>query len=266
MIQQGDTFTFRDLRQSMHEICRYDLHKCINTKKSNVNIIIGDYGINLCQSTPKEYAATCIQAYGNIPSSAKHLDQQIRDKGFKTTYRFSYNYRNGGLTPEEIVNDAYCLDWFQQIYKTAVPYAKYEDEYFDILNDAFCLSYYYAQYLWTHNRGISRNMAKELRCPDTSQWPQIISALLGIGFQFHPNDVYEHAIKFISPNMTKKQFDAQNTEQMAFKKEIQTNYGIDTGCLVLSQQSREKLHKILTRTDTNYFIQVINNILLGHNR
>ncbi|MDE6571487.1 MAG: hypothetical protein K2L95_04725 [Alphaproteobacteria bacterium] len=266
MIKQGDRFTSLDLQQSMREICSYDMHKYINQKQSDTIVAIGNCAIAPSKCTPDEYAKTCIRGYADIPSSAKHLDQQLIDKGFKTTRKFSYRYRNGGLGSEQIVYDAYRLDWFFQIYQTAMPREQYQDEYIKALDDAFHISCYYAQYLWAQNYRITRDIAKALNRPDASQWAQIISVLLGIGFQFHPHDVYEYAIKHTSPDITQKQFNARHAEQLAFKNEMRNNYGINTGCLVLSPQSREKLRKIVTRTDTPYCIQVIKNVVLGHNR
>ena len=39
--------------------------------------------------------------------------------------------------------------------------------------------------------------------------------------------------------------------------EMMNQYGLDTGCLVLSPQSREKLTKIVTHTDTPYKRQLL---------
>lgn len=266
MIHQGDRFTYLDLQQSMREICEYDMRKYMGRGHLNIGVAVGDSFIVPGRCTPDEYAATCMRAYGNIQSSATNLDKQLRDMGFKTTYRFSYKYNNGGLAPEQIIHDAYCLDWFQSLARTATPHAKYKAQYFAVLQDAFSLSYYYAQYLWAQNRGVCDNIAKQLSRPDMPQWSQIIGALLGIGFRFHPADVYEYAIEHTSPNITKRQFDARYARQSAFKQEMQDNYGIDTGCLVLSPQNQEKLRKIVTRTDTPYYIQVLRNLVSGHNR
>ncbi|MCM1294180.1 MAG: hypothetical protein NC311_01300 [Muribaculaceae bacterium] len=266
MIKQGDRFTNKDLQQSMQELCGYDVRKYIDNNKSNVTVFICDYGISPSQCTPDEYAALCIRAYQDIPSSAINLDKQLRDKGFKTTYRFSYNYRTGGLSPQQIIHDAYCLDWFNQIYNTAIPRTKYTKEYFNIINNAFHLSYYYAQYLWTGNPQVCRDIAQQMCMPAPEQWSQIIGAILGVGFQFHPYDVYEYSIEHINPAQTKKQFNARYAEQLAFKKQMQNNYGINTGCLVLSPQNRDKLNKIVNHTDLPYYLQVIRNLISWHNR
>lgn len=266
MIHQGDRFTYLDLQQSMREICSYDIHRYVDAKRSKVGVCVGSYFCFPYKCNPAEYAARCIGAYGDVRSSAANLDKQLRKHGFKTTYRFSYKYNNGGLTPEQIIHDAYCLDWFQSLHRTAMPHAKYKDQYFAALQDAFCLSYYYAQYLWAQNSGVCGDIATKLNCPNRSQWSQIIGALLGVGFRFHPADVYEYAIEYSAPDISKQNFDARYARQLAFKNEMQDKFGVDTGCLVLSPQNQEKLRKIVTRTDTPYYIQVLRNLIPGHNR
>lgn len=266
MIKQGDLFTSKDLQQSMQELCRHDVRKYLDKDKSNAGVFIGDYGIIPSQCTPDEYAALCLRAYESVPSSAINLDKQLRDTGFKTTYRFSYKYKMGGLKPQQIVHDAYCLDWFNQIYNTAIPRTKYTKEYFNIIDDAFHLSYYYAQYLWAGNPQVCRGIAQQMCMPSPEQWAQIISAILGVGFQFHPSDVYEYSIEHANPSLSKEQFNKRYAEQLKFKNQMKNNYGIDTGCLVLSPQNREKLNKIVTRTDLPYCLQVIKNFIVGHNR
>ncbi len=268
MIKQGDKFTSKDLQQSMQELCGHDIRKYLNNSKTNVSVLICmcDYGITPLACTPDEYADLCIRAYKDTPSSAIKLDTQLHDKGFKTTYKFSYNYRTGGLAPQQIIHDAYCLDWFHQIYNTTTPRTKYTKEYFDLINDAFRLSYYYAQYLWAGNPHACREIAQQMCMPGPEQWPQIIGAILGIGFQFHPADVYEYSIEHANPALSKKQFNARYSEQLKFKNHMMENYGIDTGCLVLSPQNREKLNKIVSRTDLPYYLQVIKNLISWHNR
>lgn len=240
----------------MREVCDYNIHKYVNPHKSITNVIIGRCPLKLHKCTPDKYADIAVQAYDQ-QSSARSLDQQLADQGFKTTYRFSHKYHNGGMTSQQIIHDAYCLDWFYQMYSYCRPYTNHEDEYINALDDAFRLSYYYMQYLSANNRYALANIAKALNAPDVTQWGQIISVLQGVGFQFHPTDIYQHAVNLIAPEITKQQFDAQYAAQLAFKKDMQENHGIDTGCLVLSSQNREKLRKIVTRTDTPYFLQII---------
>jgi len=252
MINAGDKFSVIDLQQAVHEVCDYDILKYVDKKLSSALVVIGDSIVSPIDYTPDRYADMRIRQFADIPSSAANLDRQLRDRGYKTTYRFSYNYKKGGLTSSQIVRDAYCLEWYMQIYNTAVLNSGCHKEYFTAMDNAFRVSYYYAQYLWAVNSQVCGDIARKLRMPDTSNWSQIISAILGIGFKFHHKDILE----FIAPCQQDKRY----TEQLAFKKDMIDNYGIDTGCLVLSPENREKLQKIVTRTDTPYYLQVIKNL------
>ncbi len=264
MINAGDRFTHHDLRQSINELCHSDMHKYL--QNGAYGVAVGDTLMVPAQISPHEYAAACIREYQDISSSAINLDTQLRDLGFKTTRRFAHKYKNLGLSSQQIIHDAYCLDWFHQIYQTATPRKKYQTEYIQLLDDAFRTSYYYAQYLWALNWRVCNGIAGQLKTPSIEQWKQIIGAILGVGFQFHPDDVYEYSIKHVAPNISKSQFNARYAEQLEFKNQMKTNYGIDTGCLVLSPASREKLQKIVTHTDTPYWLQIIKNLIPGHNR
>lgn len=261
MIQTGQKFSATDLQQSLQEVLAYNIQKYIDTEKLSYGIITGDTAMFPFKQTPTSYAKICIDTYSDTPSSATALDRQLKQRGIKTTYRFSYDYNTGGLDHDKIVRDAYCLGWFLKVAETATPHKKYEKEYFNAINDAFKLSYFYAQYLWAQNPTVCNNIAGKLYNPKVSQWNQIIGAILGIGFQFHPLDVYEFAIEHINPNITNKQFQTRHTQQQEFKNTIKEQYGIDTGCLVLSPQNRKKLTKILTKTDTPYFLQLLKKFL-----
>ena len=266
MINTGDKFTAKDLRTSVQEVCDYNIQKYVNIGRSSDGVVIGGSMLIPCKINADNYADICIKEYSDIPSSALYLDKQLREKGFKTAYRFAHKYNTGELSVQEIVRDAYRLDWFYQLACTAEPFDKYKDKYWTELEDAFRISYYYAQYLWAMNPRVSRDIARALRMPYVENWPQITSAILGMGFQFHPYDVYEHAIEHISPDITKKQYKSRYAEQEAFKNTMKDNYDIDTGCLVLSPKNRDKLHKIVTRTDTPYWIQVIKSVLVERRR
>lgn len=261
MIQTGQKFSATDLQQSLQEVLDYEIQEYIDTKETSDVIIMGDTAMFPFKQTPTDYAKICIDTYSDIPSSAIALDQQLKQKGFKTTYKFSYKYNTGGIKHDIIIRDAYCLGWFLKVAETTAPQEKYEKEYFNAINDAFKLSYFYAQYLWAQNPTVCNDTAKKLYNPKVSQWNQIISTILGIGFQFHPLDVYEFAIEHINPNITEGQRETRHTQQEKFKNTIKEQYDIDTGCLVLSPQHREKLTKILTRTDVPYFLQVLGKFL-----
>lgn len=194
MIKTGDKFTYIDLQQSLSELNGNSVLKYLDKRKSATGVVIGDTFIMPSDVSPDEYAAACMAEHGCTPSSAISLDNQLRDKGFKTTYRFSHNYNLAGLTSQQVIHDAYYLDWFHQICNTAVPQVKFYEKYFDSMDDAFRLSYYYAQYLMANNRRTMSNVAQKIYAPDISQWNQIISIILGIGFQFHPYEIHEYAI------------------------------------------------------------------------
>ncbi len=264
MIKTGDRFTYKDLTQSIHELCSADMRKYL--RKSNIGVAVGETLVLPSECSPDAYAAACIREYQNIPSSAIYLDTQLCDKGYKTTHRFAHKYNGGGLSTQQIIHDAYCLDWFNQIYNTAQAKKQYQEQYLGLIKDAFSVSYFYAQYMWAYNRPVCQKIAQQLQSPNPTQWGQIIGAILGVGFQFHPDDVYEYAVEHVNPSIDKKHFDARYAQQSEFKNHLMDNYGIDTGCLVLSPKSRDKLQKIVTHTDTPYWLQIITSLFPYHNR
>lgn len=258
MIQKGDKFTNTELKQSVHEVCNYNIIKHIDTKQPSYGILfLGDDIINPTDIHPEAYADLSIKEFIDIPSSAINLDEQLRAHGFKTTHRFSYKYNTGRLSNLEIIHDAYKLEWFKVIANSCTPRPACHGKFYHMLFDAFNLSYYYAQYLWAQNPNVCDNIANALRNPSVDNWDQITSAILGIGFQFHPDDVFEHAVHYLNPKLNNQEHKARHQQQLEFKNNMQQNYGIDTGCLVLSPQSREKLQKIVTGTDTPYYRQLV---------
>lgn len=262
MIHKGDKFTNTDLKQSVQEVCNYDIIKHIDTKQHRYGLVlIADDIIKPTNLTPEEYADMSIKEFDAVPSSALDLDKQLRTRGFKTTHKFSYKYNTGRLTNTEIIHDAYKLKYFRTIAFSCKPRPGHNSKFYHMLFDAFNLSYYYAQYLWAQNPNVCDEIANALQNPSGDNWDQITSAILGIGFQFHPDDVFEHAIHHLNPNLSDKEFKARYKLQQEFKNDMQQTYGIDTGCLVLSPQSRDKLQKIVTGTDTPYYKQLLQQFL-----
>ena len=253
MIKSGDKFTVIELQQSVNEVV-------------NTDISAHTQVFNTLKLTPQDYATFKIGQYADVKSSATKLDDQLKKRGFKTTFRFSYNYKTPGLTSEQIVNDAYKLEYFQNLMLNFSPKEGHTEKLCEIINNAFRVSYYYAQYLWACNPTVCGNLTKALKYPGPQQWTQIISTILGIGFNFHPNDVYEFAIEHMNPSATKQEFDRRYAEQLEFKQLCRNGYGIDTGCLVLSPENRIKLYKILAKSDTPYLIQVLQNLLKKKHR
>lgn len=239
---------------------------------NKIGVIIGNKALFPTDVSMQQYAITCFYEWKKNHSSAQDLDNQISKKGIKTTRKFSYQYNIGVLTTEQIIKDSYCLQWFYLIYEACVGLnsAKYRhlDKFNDIIYDAFRLSYYYAQYLWAMNPRAYRDISNALRMPGVKNWKQINAAILGIGYQFHPDDVYEYVVNYINPHIVdSKKFHIAHKEQQVFKDKMKELYNIDTGCLVLSPKSRDKLTKILTNTDISYRKQLIEQfwgILVGH--
>lgn len=264
MIHSGDMFSVKDLRQSVAEVVTSDTGLC--AESNNVHMVIGDTAFDMFKITPMQYAQYRIDEFLDIKSSAINLDNQLRKAGFKTTRRFSHKYNTPGLNSDEIIRDAYCLEYFQTLSKTAMPKPGYEMRFVEMFEDAFRVSYYYAQYLWACNMLECGPVARKLVCPGFENWGQIIGAILGVGLQFHPDDVYEFSINHINPNNTLNAQKERYKQQSEFKDLMKNKYGIDTGCLVLSPISQEKLIKIVTKADVSYWSQMLNKLLRGKKR
>ena len=63
-------------------------------------------------------------------------------------------------------------------------------------------------------------------------------------------------MNFNNPNLNDAEMRAERQKQQVFKDWC-ARYGVDTGCLVLSDAHRDKLRKIITKTDTPYFLQLL---------
>ncbi len=250
MIQNGDKFTVLDLCEFVRSVTSADLRKHVACVKSN----------------PDKYAKKQMELYGNTKSSALSLDKQLRDAGFKTTYKFSHDYRIDGLTYDNIVNDAYKLEYF---YKLATDPSLnvlfgHRKDIRTFFNDAARVSYYYAQYIWALNPSARFDYATRFHM--YRDWGLILNFLLGVGFQFHPRDINEFITHHNAPDLSKAEYDKMYTEQLVFKNWCAHKYNIDTGCLVLCPEHRTKLSKILTRTDAPYVIQLLRRLIPTHLR
>ncbi len=236
MIKNGDLFTVNDLKDSVHQVTDVDW-RCIKNARMS----------------PQEYANKNIELYQDIKSSAVVLDNSLRDAGFRTTYKFSYNYNIPGLTSDEIVNDAYKLEF---IYKIACQYIQQKNRFpgATIFDNAARVSYYYAQYIWAANPSVRFDYPERLEI--YRDWGRVLCFLLGVGFKFHPCDVYEFVIRFNNSNLNATELQAERRKQQAFKDWCACR-GVDTGCLVLSDAHRDKLRKIINKTDVPYFLQLL---------
>ncbi|MBQ4129891.1 MAG: hypothetical protein IJD69_00745 [Alphaproteobacteria bacterium] len=240
MIQNGDKFTVFDLRSSVRDATSVDMCQHVHNIKK----------------TPNEYAKRCLKLYGDVKSSAVNLDRQLKDAGFKTTYRFAHEYNIAGLTPEQIVCDAYKLEYFYKL-ATGNPNIKFGHKaaVMKIFDDAARVSYYYAQYIWAANPMARFDYADKIHM--YRDWGTVLNFLLGVGFLFHPKDVYEFTMRHNAIDLDEAGRRELYARQLTFKNWCMNKYNIDTGCLVLCQEHRDKLAKILTRTDTPYVWQLI---------
>ena len=236
MIQNGDLFTVEDLKASVHQVTDVDFSSIKGAKM-----------------TPQQYADENILLYQDIKSSAVGLDCSLRYAGFKTTYRFAYDYNIPGLTYDDIVNDAYKLEYF---YKVVCQYVQQTNLFpkAKVFDDAARLSYYYAQYLWAANPSARFDYAKKLDV--YCDWGRVLCFLLGVGFRFHPRDVYEFVMNFNNPSLGQKEMQMERQKQQVFKDWC-AEHSVDTGCLVLCDAHQEKLRKIINKTDTPYVLQLL---------
>lgn len=243
VIQNGDMFTVDDLRDSVRAVTSVDMRKHANNIKLS----------------PNEYAEKQIGLYPCVTSSAVNLDKQLRRSGFKTPYKFSYEYTLGNLGCQDVVRDAYKLEYFYNLATGPLDIKKGHGQAVSkIFDDATRVSYYYAQYVWALNPDVRFDYA--VRFHMYRDWGLILNFLLGVGFQFHPRDINEFITHHNAPGLTQDAYEKMYQEQLVFKNWCANKHNIDTGCLVLCPEHREKLAKILTRTDMSYTVQLVRSI------
>ena len=240
MIQDGDLFSVKDLKESVQQVTDMDLLRRERGRAFDV--------LNM---TPNQYADKMIGLYADVKSSAVDLDKNLRDLGLRTTYKFSHKYNIPGLTYDEIVRDAYKLGFLYKLASSPlrihVPIRKS-----GVFDDAARVSYYYAQYIWAANPSARFDYAA--RIMPYHDWGRVLCFLLGVGFKFHPRDIYEFVMVYNNPELDDAGLRKKRQEQEVFKKWC-AKHNVDTGCLVLCPGHQEKLRKIINRTDTPYAIQ-----------
>ena len=259
IIKDGDKFSVADLKETVDYFSNRPVQSCF------VNIGAGGHGNLLTGVTPKEYEESQFALYGKTGSSARNLDKNLRDNGYKTTYKCSSDYYIPGLTSEEIIRDAYRLEYF---YKLALRLPRIRrgmtKRTEKIIDGAARSSYYYAQYIWAANPSIKFDYAN--RFDVHRDWGFVLSFLLGVGYQIHPKDIYEFVTHHNDLSLSRAELDLIYEKQKIFKNWC-AQRGIDTGCLVLCPEHQEKLRKILNKEDAPYWIQKMQQLLsLGKRR
>lgn len=254
MITENQKFTDQDLFQSIDELASADIGQYVSTPL--MYSFNGTDVFDLRKISPTKYTEIALAAY-DIPSSAHHLDKQIKDKGYRTTYKFSYKYNMTPQMRQRITSDAYKLQYFFEIFNHPnLPRNEvvHDKQFEEVILNALRVTYWYAQYIWANNPGVYdySNLA-----PD-KDWFHILMFVIGAGFEFHPLDIKYHEKVFYNNHCRNQN---EYTKQTVFKKWCKRKYDIDTGCLILSPENMEKLRKILLRQDTPYVIQIIKKYL-----
>ena len=244
MIQTGDIFNHNDLFRSVDELVDTNWKSVLKTPLNLA--FINDTFYDLIEIGPVGYSS--LMMYGwDQKSSAHTLDKQLRKSGYKTTFSFAHKYNLPETMRKRMVTDIAKLDWFHQVYSHPCLQEQEYENLEETFKNAARVSYYYAQYVWTNNKDAQFDYKEKLY--PYSDWEKILDFLYGTAFEFHPKDVYTHIFDF-DPN------GSSYKKQELFKEKCKNIYGIDTGCLVLSNENMDKLDKILRKQDTPYLIQL----------
>ena len=246
MIHNGQLFNEEDLYQSVFEVLASDWRPLLKTelrysyddKTFHDLKEVGPIKHSILEANRNEY-----------PSSARNLDKQLKEKGYKTTYSFSHKYHISQKMRSRIFADIARLDWFFQVYKHPALKPTERAKMAKIFEDASNVSYYYAQLIWANNPDAKFDYPKKL--VPFLDWDRTLAFLYSVAFEFHPKDAHYFITEYNSHN------NIQYKNQLVFQNWCKNKFGIDTGCLVLSPENMEKLRKILTKTDTPYAIQLL---------
>ena len=245
MIQNGQKFNHYDLFQSVSEIMITDWKKFLHTPLPFY--FDDDKPQDLAKMGPLGYASLIIYSYEH-KSSAHYLDNQLKDKGYKTTYSFAHKYHIPEDLRSRILPDTARLSWIYEICHHPNLTKKEYDDLTPVFKNAANVSYYYAQLIWANDKEAKFNYHETLL--PFRDWDKTLDFLFGTAFEFHPKDVYKHITSFDVNGIEYK-------KQLVFKNWCKNNFDIDTGCLVLSDENMDKLRAILTKTDEPYIAQVI---------
>ena len=247
MITKDQPFTEQELFQSVDELALVDISQYIS-KQLMRSIDGGNVFFDFRKISPIEYSERIQKEYDSIPSSARALDQQLEDKGFCSTYKFSYEYKMIPQMRNRIVQDGWILGYFQDIYNHPdLPKIELlnNEQFRQVILNALYVTYGYAAVIWQYNPGVY-NYTNLLENPFKG-WYHVLNFVIGVGYGFHPLDIKFHEKDFYNNYYKNKE---EYEKNRAFKNLCKEQYGIDPGCLILSPENREKLRQILTRQGT----------------
>lgn len=247
IITKDQHFTEQQLFQSVDELASVDISPYISEPLMR-NIGRGIDSFDLRTIPPIEYSKCIQERYDNISSSARELDKQLEDKGFDTTYKFSYKYNMSPQMHERIVQDEWILGYFQDIYNHPdLPKIELQNnkQFRQIILNALYVTYGYAAGILQYNPGVY-NYTNLLENPFKG-WYHVLNFVIGVGYGFHPLDIKFHEQVFYNNYYCHQE---EYEKQRAFKNWCKEQYGIDAGCLLLSPENMEKLRQILICQNT----------------
>lgn len=241
MITGNQKITDTDLFQSVNELAA--LNPGPEVSKPLMYRINNNDCFDLRTITPEKYAEILLNEY-DVPSSARALDEQLKQKGFKTTYKFSYQYRMTPQMRERISHDGYVLQYFHEVsmHPNFPRGDKYTKQFEQGVLNALRVTYWYAQFIWMNNP----NIYDYKNLDPVKDWYHILNFIIGAGFEFHPLDIQYHKNVFANNHCRNE---AEYNKKIEFKKWCKKQYDIDTGCLILSDINMEKLRMILTNQE-----------------
>ena len=194
------------------------------------------------EKTPAQFADFKCAEY-EVASSARYLEQQLKDKGYQTKEEFSHRYKMSEEMRKRILHDAYVLEYFLNIMRFSNNLKDISDEQTKQIIISKCVNardvaYYYAQHICANNPGV-------YTLTPNKYWGALMNFIIGVGYEFHPSDIKYNEEVFFSSKQDEK--NKKLEELRAFKNWCKKEHDIDPVCLVLSPESRKKLEAVLSR-------------------
>ena len=196
---------------------------------------------DLREKTPVQFADFKCAEY-EVASSARALEQQLKDKGYQTKEKFSHTYKMSEDMRKRILHDGYVLEYFLNIMRFSNNLKDISDEGTKQIIKSKCVeawnvAYYYAQHICANNPGV-------YTLTPNKYLGSILNFILGVGYEFHPLDIRYNEEVFFSGDQAAKEEKLKKLR--AFKTRCK-EHGIDMGCLVMAPENMSKLDGILTR-------------------